>query len=673
MNSVKWVPKEYDRDAAALLSAHLGIHPITAKLLTLRGIKTTKEAADFLNEDGISSLFDPFLLKDMDRAVKRIKRALADGERVCIYGDYDVDGVTSTTLLYKYLKSKGLECGFFIPERLTDGYGLNESAIRKLSAEYNLIITVDNGVTAVKEAELAAELGVDLVITDHHSCREELPVAAAVVNPKRPDDTYPYSALAGVGVVFKLICALEGDARKICDEYSDLVALGTVADVMPLTGENRIIVKEGLKRITAKKNVGLTALMKSTGIIKQGKLNRTVNSTLIGFVLAPKLNAAGRISKAGYAVELLLEEDEAKAEELAIRLCDINKLRQETETDIFEQAKAQVEAQADKAVFVCGSSGWHQGVVGIVASRIAERYSKPCILFSFDDGVAKGSARSIKGFNIIEALTECSDLLTEYGGHELAAGLTIDIEKIDEFTDRLNECAQKSDSSAFENIQEPELECDFSDISLKSVKEILRLEPFGLDNPQPLLMMSSVVLDSVVPVGNAMHVKLSILPDNPGKQFQPLTAMCFGTPFESFEYKQGDICDLLFYADINEFNGYTSVKLLVKGIRRSERTEADVPTISDFRELYKFLKLFGESDILLNCNDELCNCPEKNCERLKFMLDVFEDVKLIQYISQSFEETAEFEIKLLPYSGRVDIEGSELLRRARSCERKVPV
>ncbi|MDD2268952.1 MAG: single-stranded-DNA-specific exonuclease RecJ [Eubacteriales bacterium] len=658
MSSVKWRPKKYDHEAAALLSTKLGIHQITAKLLTIRGIKAPEEAERFLYSEGITDLADPFLLKDMDKAVNRIKRALADGERICIYGDYDVDGVTSTTILYKYLKSRGYNCGYFIPERLTEGYGLNENAVRNLAKQYSLIITVDNGVTAVNEAALAKELGVDLVITDHHSCRDELPDAVAVVNPNRQDDKYPFKPLAGVGVAFKLLCALEGDTQKISDEYSDLAALGTVADVMPLTGENRTIVKEGLLKISAMKNVGLTALMKCSGIIKQGKLYRKVNSTLIGFVLAPRLNAAGRIAKAEYAVELLLEEDEARADELAVGLCDINKQRQETESEIFEEVKAQIEEQPDKAVIVCGSSGWHQGVVGIVASKIVDRYSKPCILFSFDNGVAKGSARSVKGFNIIEALAECSDLLTEYGGHELAAGLTIDIASIDAFMDRINECAESMKDTAGESIREPELECDFSDISVGSIKEILRLEPFGTDNPQPLLMMSGVVLDSVVPVGNAMHVKLSVVPEKPDCQPHPLTAMCFGTPFDSFQYKKGDVCDLLFCAELNEYNGYTSPQLLVKAIRKTERDESEVPTIEHFRELYKSLRSAGNKIVIDFRNNET------NPERIKFMLDVLEDVSLLEYIGENNEH--KIEVRLLPYEGRVDIEASELLRKARS-------
>lgn len=646
MNNANWILKPFDDNIASMLSVENDLFPLTARLLAQRGITTTAQAELFLG-GGWEDLWDPFLLKDMDKAVSRIKDALANGERICIYGDYDVDGVTATTTLYKYLSGAGADCGYFIPDRLTDGYGLNAAALKNLAERFSLIITVDTGVTAIEEAQLAKSLGVDIIITDHHSCRDVLPDVVAVVNPQRQDDEYPFKNLAGVGVVFKLLCALEGDAGKILDTYGDLVALGTVADVMPLIGENRIIVREGMKSIAALKNKGLAALMKCTGVIKYGRLNRTVNTATLGFVIAPKLNAAGRIAKAEFAASLLLCEDEVEADRLATELCEINKQRQEIELSIFESALEQIPEQINNPILVCGSEGWHQGVVGIVASRIAERYARPCVLLSYENGVAKGSARSVRGISVIDALTQSSDILSEYGGHEFAAGLTINSSLVPELTQRLCTYVNQIVSDKPVRILEIDLECEIADITVEAVKQIINLEPFGNENNQPLFLVRKAILDNVTPVGNAMHVKLAIMSDD--KQTAPITAMCFGVPMVKFELRQGDVCDIAFAVDINAYGGNTTAQLIVKAIRRAE---SNSPDLTEFRQFYRLLKSRSDESGSLSLEDAPLEWDD---QRMNLMLEVLEEQNLIEYTK------GEAQIKLLPFSGKINLKESKIL------------
>ena len=429
MTERQWVLRDMDFQTCEKLQSELHIMSLTAKLLTNRGFDSADKVRAFLNKEEIP-LHDPFLLKDMDKACARVKLAIERKERVCIYGDYDVDGVTSTMMLYTYLTQKGVQCQYFIPDRISEGYGLSLPVIQKLANQVSLIITVDTGITAIEEARYAKEQGIDMVITDHHSCREELPDAVAVVNPHRDDCSYPFKNLAGVGVVFKLLCAVDGDTQRICNLYSEIVAIGTIADVMPIVDENRRITAMGLKKLETVRSPGILALMRHAGIIKHGRQVKKVTSSTVGYVLAPRINAAGRIASASQAVELLATNDEIVADRIAFDLCEINKQRQATEQDIYNQALEQIHTEcADDCFFVLASDGWHQGVIGVVASKIAEKYSAPCILFSFDGETAKGSGRSIKGFSLMDALASCGDLLIEYGGHELAAGLSIERSK----------------------------------------------------------------------------------------------------------------------------------------------------------------------------------------------------------------------------------------------------
>lgn len=429
----------------------LGIKLPTAQLLVNRGCMTPTEAKAFLTKEE-EQLHDPFMMLDMDNAAYRIIEGIENGDKIVIYGDYDVDGVTSVSSLYLYLKEKGADVSYYIPCRLGEGYGVSEAAIRKLHEEgYNLIITVDTGITAVAEAELARQLGMDIIVTDHHECHGELPDAEAVVNPRRPDCPYPFKELAGVGVVFKLMCAVESVmnpedemidcVRRISAEYGDLVAIGTIADVMPINDENRLIVSYGLSLIENTTRPGLIELIEATRSDSKYQTKRKITTSFIGYTIAPRINAAGRISDASIAVKLFLAEDCETAAPIAKKLCDINRERQNEENKIVDQAYARIDAEHDferDPIIILDDEQWHHGIIGIVASRITEKYACPSILISFEgngseksgEDFGKGSGRSVKGLNLVDALSECSDLLEKFGGHELAAGLTIKRENL---------------------------------------------------------------------------------------------------------------------------------------------------------------------------------------------------------------------------------------------------
>ncbi len=692
MKNRSWHLQEVDNDAALRISKECGVSFLTAKLLINRGLKEKNEINSFLDKSSMP-LYDPFLLKDMDKAVARIQEAIEKQHRVCIYGDYDVDGVTSTVLLYLYLRSRGLECEYFIPERISEGYGLSLPVIEKMNGRVDLIITVDTGVTAVAEAEYAKSIGIDMVITDHHSCREILPKAVAVVNPHREDSEYPFKNLAGVGVVFKLLCALEGNTQAILDRYADIIAVGTIADVMPIIDENRHITGIGLEKLSNTENLGLRALMSHTGIIKYGKVVKKVTSATVGYVLAPRINAAGRIACASRAVELLLASDETQADIIAAELCEVNKLRQATEQTIYEQAVEQIESSGKVDSFiVLGYDGWHQGVIGVVASKISERYSRPCILFSFDGDTAKGSGRSIKGFSLMDALSACGDVLIEYGGHELAAGLSMECSKIDEFRARINEYASPILGKCELSFPlEIESIAAFSDMTEKGIDEILCLEPFGLSNPQPLLMMKDIKLNDILPLSQGKHIRMRICGFENGKSHS-LNAVSFGTAYDSFEFCEGDVCDVAFTADINEYMGTRTPQLFIRAVcpaeslqsaldkenyrfdllmkgENYEGIEKDIPALSEFRCIFRFLRReTGQSGHRLSLLSTAKNISkefelEVSVCKFRVILEVLSEQKLID-VSYNEIESSVF-VKMLPSVGKINIDESPLLRAIR--------
>lgn len=692
MNNRRWAVRETDGELCRKIEQETGFLPLTARLLANRKLDTAEKIKAFLDRDSMP-LYDPFLLRDMDRAVERIGRAIENHETVCIYGDYDVDGVTSTVMLYSYLRSRGLECEYFIPERISEGYGLSLPVIEKMKGRVELIITVDTGVTAVAEAEYAKSVGIDMVITDHHSCREALPDASAVVNPHREDSEYPFRNLAGVGVVFKLLCALEGDTEKILDLYGDLIAVGTIADVMPIIDENRRIASVGLKKLASTDNYGLIALMRRSGIIKPGRQSKKITSATVGYVIAPRINAAGRIACASRAVELLLTRDEEEADVIASELCEINKLRQTTEQKIYEQAVELISgSESDDRFIVLAYDGWHQGVIGVVASKIAEKYSRPCILFSLDGDTAKGSGRSIKGFSLMDALSSCGDLLLEYGGHELAAGLSIESAKIDEFRRKINEYAApflgKSEASVPLEI---ECEADFGDITEKGIDEMLLLEPFGLSNPQPVLVIRNAVINDIAPLSMGKHVRFRLCGEVNGRKCG-VNAVWFGMQESAFPYCEGDICDAVFTSDINEFMGMRSPQLFIKAMALSAEAQAelekcdaayealicgsetknpeDIPELSDFRAVFRYVKREasreGRRISLISARERIHEEFGNDISlcKLKITFSVLEEQKLISVSWFPNGNTAE--IRLLPAPGKINIDDSALLKTIRS-------
>ena len=595
------------RSAAAALTRELGVSPLTAALLCNRGYSDPDAARLFLgNSEEVWQ--DPMLMADMKPAVARILEAIRDGERIAVYGDYDVDGVTSVTSLYLYLKGLGADVTCYIPNRLGEGYGMSTGAVDMLAAAgVTLIITVDTGITAHREIDHAASLGVDTVVTDHHECHAEIPHCTAVVNPHRPDCPYPFKELAGVGVVFKLICACEA-ARTGCtvqealDVVSrhmiDLVAIGTIADVMPLTHENRYIVSRGLTKLDSTDRPGLVALLeaiagggnsRSASSVSPKKPRRKVTSGLVGFGIAPRINAAGRIAHAMKAVDLLLADTAARAQTLAEELCEINAHRQTEENRIAEQAYAMIDAQlADAAarglppprVIVLEEDSWMQGIVGIVSSRITEKYGLPSILISFEGAtegdssphdVGKGSGRSIKGLNLVDALSDSRELLVRFGGHELAAGLTIRRADIPAFRERINAyaaCRLTDDMTAVRF--EADCEAQMTDLTMELAEELETLEPFGVGNPAPLFVLRNAVIQRVIPLGGGKHTKLMILRDG-----ILLQAIWFSHAANRLPFVAGDGVDILFQLNINDYQGVRSLQLLVQDVQLSRSyTEA---------------------------------------------------------------------------------------------------
>ena len=490
-----------------------GLAPLCAAVLAARGLDGPEEAERFL-ASGWEHIHDPLLLRDMDKAVERIRRAVEQGETVAVYGDYDVDGITSTCLLTEALAGMGAKVVSYIPERTEEGYGLNKSAVARLAeGGVSLIITVDCGITAVAEVEFARSLGVEVVITDHHQCKEKLPAACAVVDPRRPDCGYPFPELAGVGVALKLAQALAPaeERERVFLRFGELAAVGTVADVMHLTGENRALVRQGLELLGRTNRPGLRALIREAGL-EPGAVPTAVT---IGYGLAPRINAAGRIEQAMVALELLLTREEDRGEVLAHTLCRLNRERQAIEMDILEQCAAMLEGVEEPGCIVLAGEGWHQGVVGIVASRLTERYSCPAFIICLENGKGKGSCRSFGGFNLFGALDQCADLLEGYGGHEMAAGFTILEENIPLLAARLKALVSAyTGGRPMETAIDVDAEIDScAQLTCPQVEALSALEPFGTGNPKPVFLLRSAAVLSCCDVGGGRHLKMKLRRD----------------------------------------------------------------------------------------------------------------------------------------------------------------
>lgn len=715
--NIRYDEKNAEHCAAAdELCRELNISPIIARLLCNRGYATPEAANRFLkNEESI--LHDPFLLKDIEPAVDRIEQAIEAKEKIVIYGDYDVDGVTSVSAMWQYLSSRGADVWYYIPSRSGEGYGLSRGAIDNLvRSGVELIITVDTGITANDEAEYAARLGIDMVITDHHECRAELPRACAVVNPHRPDCEYPFKELAGVGVVFKVLCACEiarerraggqdiDGVRRICYEYADFAAIGTVADVMPIADENRLIVAMGLRMLANTKRYGIEALIEASSTPSTSKYppaKRKITSNYIGYSIAPRLNAAGRMSNAKIAVDLLLADNKTTARRYAEELCDINRQRQIEENRIAEQAYKKIEKSFDfehDRVIVLDDDNWRQGIIGIVSSRITEKYGLPSVLISFDgstrgysceDDTGKGSGRSVKGMNLVDALTYCEDLLVKFGGHELAAGLTIKRSKVDEFVKRINEYAAQNLSDEAMNVcLEADCEIKLSDITLGFAGELYQLEPFGVSNPVPEFVARGVRVERIIAISAGKHTKLML---SDGKS--TICGMYFNMPSSKLYVHEGEYVDVLFSVDINEYQGSRTVQMIISDMRMSQDYEDEherlrrryeevraggefapeedfVPDRDDLAEVYRVLRReyrMGHDTLSERTLLSLLYtaAPQRNINyvKLMFVLLIFRELQICN-IERIDEQLLSFEIP--NGQAKTSIERSSVLRKLRS-------
>ena len=569
-----WNVNEPDPSAVNAL-VRSGYAPLAAMVLASRGICDNAQAHKYLDCD--APLPDPFLMTDMDKAAGRVGLAMARNEKIAVFGDYDVDGITATCLLTDFLRRHGADVVSYIPGRLEEGYGLNPIAIHQLHSQgVSLIITVDCGITAIEEAQLCKQLGIDLVITDHHECKDSLPEAVAVIDPHRPDGGYPHKNLSGVGVAFKLASAINGDQDRVLEEYCDMVCLGTVADVMPLQGENRVFVAQGLDSLRCTKRPGIAALMDECGCD-----SRSLTANSLGFMLAPRINAAGRMGQIDLAVELFLTNDPEQGKMLAQALCELNRQRQAVESEIYEQAVAMLPDNTPEAI-VLADDRWHQGVVGIVASRIAEEYACPAFLICLDGDHGKASSRSYGGFNLFAALTTLSPLLESYGGHELAAGFTIHRNNIDEFRAQI---CQLVASQSTEDLPRTVLDVDCAIspeiLTLPGIQALDVMEPCGNGCPKPVLMMENMIVERLRPVGNGKHLRLRLRRGNYG-----FNAIFFSATAESASIAQGDLVDVAFLPQINEFREELSVQMNVQDIRPACKAECS-PELSGYHCLHR--------------------------------------------------------------------------------------
>lgn len=560
MSRKKWCISKIDKELASKISSEYDIDPFASLLLVSRGMTDDRQISDFLSES--FDFCDPFDLIDMDKAVERIEKAFENGEKIAVYGDYDADGVTSTAVLYLYLEMIGANVTYYIPNRNTEGYGLNKAAVKELCDRgVNLIVTVDNGISAYEEAEYIYSLGMELVVTDHHKAAEKLPRAYAVVDAHRKDCQSVFKEWSGVGIAFKLVCALSGgDFEDILDMYSDIITIGTIGDVVSLTGENRAIVKHGLRKLNASESCGIDSLKNSAGA-SQKKLS----ASSVAFTLVPRINAVGRIDKAEDAFRLLISDSAEDAAMLASKIEDANAQRQRMEKIITQEAQSQLEKNPQMIydrVLVFDGLDWHGGVIGIVAARFVERFGKPCIVITSDGIEAKGSGRSIEGFSLYDAINSCSSMLTHFGGHTLAAGFSLKSCDIEKFKRSINDYA-KTVQMPFAQIN---IDCRIRPefISADILPVIDSLEPFGAGNPQPIFGLFKMTLASIAPIGSGKHLRLTLT-----RNGSTVTALKFGTTTEDFPYVPSDVIDLAVRLEKNEYMGQVKASIYIKDIRMS--------------------------------------------------------------------------------------------------------
>ena len=652
-----------------------GYAPLSAMVLACRGIQNGAQAQKYLDCD--APLLDPFLMTDMDLAAGRVALAIEKGEKIAVFGDYDVDGITATCLLTDFLRRNGADCVSYIPGRLEEGYGLNPIALNQLHGEgIQLIVTVDCGITAAAEAELCRELGMDLVITDHHECKDVLPRACAVVDPHRRDGGYPHKNLSGVGIAFKLAAALCGDQEAVLAEYADMVCLGTVADVMPLQGENRVFAARGLELLSHTHRPGIAALMEECGCDP-----KTVNSSSIGFMLAPRINAAGRMGQIDLALELFLTDDPQRASEVAKALCALNRQRQAVESEIYQQAVAMLPLGAPPEAIVLADESWHQGVVGIVASRIAEEYACPAFLICLDGDHGKASSRSHGGFNLFTSLTALSPLLESYGGHELAAGFTISRGNIPEFRRQI--CALAA-SFYQDGVPRTTLDVDCvvtpELLTISNIDSLRVLEPCGNGCPKPVLSMNGLTVERISMVGGGRHMRLRL---RTGRS--AFNAIYFSANPQSVSIAAGDLVDVAFNPQVNEYRGERTVQMNVLDIRPSCCAECS-PETTLYHALQQEQSLSKEAAAMLpdrtmlamvwrylaSAGSEIQESPLCLCRKivrwtgkpmslgqLSICLDIFRDVGLLEITRLHKFIT----IRLTPGTEKADLTTSQTMQR----------
>ena len=653
-----------------------GFSPLASMILAARGLESPEAAKQSL--DCSAPLIDPYLMKDMDRAAGRLGAAICRKEKIAVFGDYDVDGITATCLLTSFIRSVGGNCVPYIPGRLEEGYGLNPIAIEQLHKEgVQLIVTVDCGITAIAEAELCRKYGIDLVITDHHECKEQLPNAIAVVDPHRADCRYPHQELSGVGVAFKLASAICGSQEDVLRDYADMVCLGTVADVMLLQGENRVFVARGLEALRKTKRPGLLALMEQAGCERE-----ILTASTVGYTLAPRINAAGRMGQIDLAVELFLTDDPEKGQELAKALCDLNRQRQGVEAEIYQQVVEMLPQDQLPEAIVLAEESWHQGVVGIVASRIAEEYCCPTFLICLDGEHGKASSRSYGGFPLFSSLTQLSHLVESYGGHELAAGFTIRRNQIPAFREAVSALAREYyREGATKTVLEADCIVQPELVTLSNVEKLACLEPCGNGCPKPVLVMEKLTAEKPCPIGGGRHYRLKL--HNDRYSFQ---AIWFCVDAQTLSVEEGDVVDVAFTPQINDYRWEKTVQLNVLDIRPHCEAQCDMDTAGYHALQFGGLKpetaaaLLPDRATLGNVwrylaqipGGELQDNPACLCrkivrwtsqplslEKMLTCLDIFADVGLLETQRQHKCMT----LRLLPKEEKADLTQSRTMRR----------
>ncbi|MBP0979653.1 MAG: single-stranded-DNA-specific exonuclease RecJ [Oscillospiraceae bacterium] len=643
----KWILKNNDVDD--INNNYNKYSKILKKVLKNKGLITQTQIDDFINYNNIYQ--DPFKLKDMEKAVCRIKEALENNEKIIIYGDYDVDGMTSTVVLYLYLCDLGADVYYYIPSREKEGYGLNVKSIDKLSKDCQLIITVDNGITAVEEIDYARSLGIDVIVTDHHKPLEILPNAVAVIDPHRKDCESGCGFLSGVGVVFKLVSALEGDYKAILDKYADIICLGTVADVMPVVGENRLIVKAGLEKMKSNPNLGIKALIEASRI----NINN-ISANMISYRLAPRLNSASRMGIIWIAMDLLLSNSEIEAQKLAKELDNINEERKKIESQMMSEINQIIledPSLLTSEIIIISKEGWNHSISGINASKLTERYNKPCILISTEEDEANASGRSIEGFSLIKAVDFCKDYLIKYGGHDLAAGFTLKTKNIDEFSKKINQYISSLEIEMSIKKYYIDCEIDSSDVTIDNIQDLRLLEPYGFGNEMPIIMIKNARIKNLIALSGGKYTKIVV----EFKNKSILELLDFNKSWDDFLYKIDDNVDVLVNLELNEYNNIISPMLLLKDIRKSdfdqdeffyqiieynkfknskqfdkELFKNNIPSRSEVVLVYKYLKTVRQFTYVTI--DELIEYLFIKLENLNYIkigliLKILEDIKVI--------------------------------------------